>query len=101
MAGRHTIILLQYTPRYETRTYLDFPAVAAAMDAVVKLYEHKLKELNPQVRQITYDIADLNNYLDTLQDVCALVFDPASNKYEPKDRAWIKQKIFLHLKGQA
>ena len=90
---RHTIILLQYTPRYETRTYLDFPAVAAAMDgnifgysivhlpssfvfvgaAVVKLYEHKLKELNPQVRQITYDIADLNNYLDTLQDVCALV----------------------------
>lgn len=41
--------------------------------AVVKLYEHKLKELNPQVKQITYDIADLNNYLDTLQDICALV----------------------------
>lgn len=40
----------------------------------MKLYEHKLKELNPQVKQITYDIADLNNYLDTLQDVCALMY---------------------------
>jgi hypothetical protein len=41
--------------------------------AVVKLYEHKLKELNPTVKQITYDVADLNNYLDSLQDICALV----------------------------
>jgi hypothetical protein len=28
-------------------------------------------------------------------------FDPASSKYEPRDREWIKQKIFAHLKGQA
>jgi hypothetical protein len=26
------------------------------------------------VRNITYDISDLNNFLDSLQDVCALVW---------------------------
>jgi hypothetical protein len=36
-----------------------------------------------------------------LTDICGLVFDPASNKYEPKDRNWLKQKIFAHLKDQA
>ena len=43
------------------------------MDALVKMYEHKLKELNPSVQNITYDIADLYNYLDSLFDVCGLV----------------------------
>lgn len=27
--------------------------------------------------------------------------DPNSNKYEPKDRKWLKEKIFAHLRGQA
>jgi hypothetical protein len=52
---------------------MDFPSVGAAMDAVVKMYEHKLKELNPSVANITYDISDLYNFLDSLHDICALV----------------------------
>eukprot|EP00389_Voromonas_pontica_P015548 GDKH01024253.1.p1 GENE.GDKH01024253.1~~GDKH01024253.1.p1 ORF type:complete len:67 (-),score=9.89 GDKH01024253.1:76-276(-) len=63
--------------------------------------EHKLKELNPSVPNITYDISDLYQYLDSLQDLCGLVLDPSSNKYEPKDRKWLKDKIFAHLRGQA
>ena len=73
MAAKHTIVLVQYSPGYETRSYLDFPTVNAAMDAVVKMYEHKLKQLNPGVAHITYDISDLYNFLDSLHDVCALV----------------------------
>jgi hypothetical protein len=80
---------------------MDFPSVAGAMDAIVKMYEHKLKELNPNVPNITYDVADLYNYLDTLKDICAMVFDPSSKKYEPQDKAWIKTAVFAHLKGQA
>jgi len=53
---------------------MDFPAVNQALDAIVKMYEHKLKELNPSVKNITYDISDLNNFLDSLQDICALVW---------------------------
>ena len=69
----HTIILVQYSASYQTRSYMDFQSQAAAMDAVVKMYEHKLKELNPTVANITYDVSDLYNYLDTLHDICALV----------------------------
>ena len=52
---------------------MDFPGVNAAMDALVKMYEHKLKDLNPSVQNITYDVTDLYNYLDNLHDICALV----------------------------
>jgi hypothetical protein len=72
-ATKHTIILLQHTGSFETRSYLDFQSVNAAMDGVVKLYEHKLKQLNPSVPDITYDLSDLNSYLDSLYDISALV----------------------------
>lgn len=52
---------------------MDFPSVGAAMDALVKMYEHKLKDLNPSVQNITYDINNLYSYLDSLHDICALV----------------------------
>ncbi len=58
----------------QTRSYMDFASVGAALDALVKMYEHKLKELNPSVQNITYDINDLYNFLDSLYDVCALVY---------------------------
>eukprot|EP00601_Ochromonadales_sp_CCMP2298_P006843 CAMPEP_0173209072 /NCGR_PEP_ID=MMETSP1141-20130122/22886_1 /TAXON_ID=483371 /ORGANISM="non described non described, Strain CCMP2298" /LENGTH=90 /DNA_ID=CAMNT_0014135629 /DNA_START=37 /DNA_END=306 /DNA_ORIENTATION=+ len=86
--GKHTIILVQYTNSFQTRSYMDFQGVNAAMDAIVKMYEHKLKELNPGIENITYDISDLYKYLDNLQDVCALVLDPATTKYSPHDKAW-------------
>ena len=65
------------------------------------MYEHKLKELNPTIQQITYDVTDLYKYIDNLHDICGLVFDPATNKYEPQDRTWIKNKIFQHLRSKA
>lgn len=57
----------------QTRSYMDFPGVNAAMDALVKMYEHKLKELNPTVQNITYDVTDLYNFMDNMHDLCALV----------------------------
>lgn len=43
------------------------------MDAIVKMYEHKLKDLNPNAQNITYDINHLYAFLDSLHDICALV----------------------------
>lgn len=91
----HTIVLLQATGNYQSRSYLDFPSVTAAIDAVVKMYEHKLNEMNPRAQQITYDIADLFKYIDSFNDICALVLDKSSGKYDPKDREWIKEKVKL------
>lgn len=76
----HTIILLQPLPDRRSRTFLDFETVGKAVDGVrvlawqgsrhitdmvlkrggasgvCGLFEKRLKELNPQKRQITYDV---------------------------------------------
>lgn len=70
----HTILLVQPVANKASRTYSDFETVPQAMDGVLALFEKRLKELNPQMRQITYDINDLYRYIDTLQDLSALVF---------------------------
>jgi hypothetical protein len=80
---------------------MDFPAQATAMEAIVKMYEAKLKELNPNSPNIEYDISHLYMYLDSLHDICALVLDPSSSKYEPHDKEWIKAKIYEQLKNSA
>ena len=92
---------MQYQPDKATRTFLEFPSVNAAMDGVIKMYEVKLKQLNPNVQNITYDIQDLYNYIDSLEDLSALVFDGNSNMYSPSGREWVKKKVFQVLKNQA
>ena len=74
MANRHTIILMQTSPNRATRTFMDFESVAQAMDGICALYERKLKELNPAIRNLSYDIADLYNFIDGLADMSALVY---------------------------
>ncbi|KAL5538094.1 hypothetical protein UlMin_045903 [Ulmus minor] len=65
------------------------------------LYERKIKELNPAMRNISYDIADLYNFIDGLADMSALVYDHSVREYLPYDRQWIKQRTFQHLKKLA
>jgi hypothetical protein len=38
------------------------------------MFEKRLKQLNPNMRQITYDINDLYTYIDSLPDLSALVY---------------------------
>lgn len=41
---------------------------------ICALYEKKLKEINPTLRNISYDIGDLYNFVDGLADLSALVY---------------------------
>ena len=99
--GKHTIVLVQYTASHSTRSYLDFETVSDAMDGVVKLYEQRLKQLNPGLRNITYDISDLFKYIDVLGDLSCLVFNAETNTYVPYGKEWIKSRVFQHLKDMA
>ncbi|XP_030544460.1 enhancer of rudimentary homolog [Rhodamnia argentea] len=101
MANRHTIILMQTSQNRASRTFMDYGSVSQAMDGICGLYERKLKELNPAIRNITYDIADLYNFIDGLTDLSALVYDHNIQAYLPYDREWIKQRTFQHLKKLA
>ncbi|KAJ3330132.1 hypothetical protein HDU76_006364 [Blyttiomyces sp. JEL0837] len=84
-----------------TRTWQDFESTQAALDSVIRLYEDKLKELNPTVKQINYEISHLYKFIDSMNDLAALVFNPALEAYQPYDKEWIKQKILESLKKAA
>jgi len=77
--NRHTIILVQPTAGKASRTFADFETVPLAMDGVCQMFEKRLKELNPAMRSITYDINDLYHYIDLLPDLSALVLAPGAN----------------------
>ncbi|KAK7260950.1 hypothetical protein RIF29_27252 [Crotalaria pallida] len=99
--NRHTIILMQTSQNRATRTFMDYESITQAMDGICALYERKLKELNPAIRNLSYDISDLYNFIDGLADMSALVYDSSIHAYLPHDRQWIKQKTFQHLKKLA
>ena len=49
-------------------------AVVAVHAGIVAMFERRLKELNPALPTISYDIADLYAYLDTFHDFTALMY---------------------------
>nr|TKW40249.1 hypothetical protein SEVIR_1G233700v2 [Setaria viridis] len=98
MAGRHTIILMQPSQNRASRTFMDYNSINHALDGICGLYERKIRDINPMVPNITYDISDLYNFIDGLADISALVFDHSIQAFLPYDRQWIKQKLFQHLK---
>lgn len=99
-AARHTILLIQFNNTLGSRTFLDYPTLAAAVDGVCALYEKELKSLNPKAPQITYDVSDLYNFVDALVDISLLVYHEPIHGYLPRDREWVKKTIFSHLKAQ-
>jgi len=98
---KHTIVLVQFTADRKTRSYSDFESVGSAMEGILKLYEHKLKTMNPTASRITYDIKDLYDYIDSLADMSCLVYNPELQAYGPFNKDWIKQRLLTQLKKMA
>ena len=73
----------------ESRSYIDYDGYSDAFDGVCQLYEQGLKAINPMRKSITYDIFDIFANIDSLGDLCCLVFNPRSNSYVPHNREWI------------
>lgn len=65
------------------------------------MYERLLKDLNPGLVEMTYDVEDLFVYLDKLPELSALIYDPQLDAYVPHNRAWIKQAALAQLQGLA
>ena len=103
---------MQFTEDENSRSYLDFDSINDALDGKIKImmimyvgmcqiYEQKLKIMNSEAPQITYDLADLITYLDSLKDLCCLTYNDIQKVYIPHGRDWIKSKIYMSLKKQA
>ena len=97
----HTILLVQPSKKPESRTYSDFESVAECVEGVCKIFEEHLKRINPNSPSITYDIAQLFDFIDQLADLSCLVFQKATGSYAPYDKEWIKEKLYAQLRKQA
>ncbi|CAN0205422.1 unnamed protein product [Ectocarpus sp. 6 AP-2014] len=98
--GYHTILLVQ-RDSVNSRMYYDLPSTSQAMERVVKMYEARLKEVNPRQVHITYDITDLYGFIDELGDLSALVANTDTGMYTPHGKAWIKEYLFKYFQQQA
>lgn len=74
---------------------------ACAAAAICRMFEMRLKEQHPDESQITYEVADLFRYVDQMYDMACLVFSPESNTYVPRNKEWIKEQVYQHLKRLA
>ncbi|XP_026526908.1 enhancer of rudimentary homolog [Notechis scutatus] len=101
VAMSHTILLVQPTKRPEGRTYADYESVNECMEGVCKMYEEHLKRMNPNSPSITYDISQLFDFIDDLADLSCLVYRCDTQTYQPYNKDWIKEKIYVLLRRQA
>ncbi|KAL0210208.1 hypothetical protein P9112_010292 [Eukaryota sp. TZLM1-RC] len=93
MQTKHTILLIQHTRNRNSRTYVDFPSVSEAINSIIAMYETELKKHNPLVVNISYTVDDIVNWVNTLGDVIALVWEPDHQAYLPHDRVWVARYI--------
>jgi|ERR1711936_752404 len=97
----HSLLLVQPSRKLESRTYGDFESLNEALEGVCKIYEEQLKRENPHHPSITYDISQLFDYIDGLTDLSVLVYDGKQSAYQPYNKDWIKEKIYMMLRKQA
>jgi hypothetical protein len=51
-----------------------FCSILTCLSGVCQLFEQRLKNLHPNRQKITYDISDLFEFLESLKDLCCLVY---------------------------
>ncbi len=65
--------MIQFTHDDNSRTFLDYENIGRMVDGLCELYEQKLKFQNDGKQELHYDVAELYEYLDSLQDLGALL----------------------------
>ena len=70
------------------------------MEKIIKMYEESLKKYHPNKRSIDYSALDLTHYIDQLEDLNLMVFQEKLQMYVPRNKDWIKEKIYVFLRSQ-
>lgn len=96
---RSTTILLKQEG--QAKTYSTHASFDAAVDSIISMYEAKLKELNPQLPHIQYDISDLYKYIDSFVDLTVLVLDNVTQQFQGVSSTKLKAGILANLTQKA
>ncbi|XP_014781498.1 enhancer of rudimentary homolog isoform X1 [Octopus bimaculoides] len=97
----HTILLVQVQSSPDTRTYSDYDSLGECLEGVCKIYEEHLKRKNPNSPTVIYDINQLFDFIDRLNDINCLVFQKSTKTYIPHNQSWLKERIYHMLRKQA
>lgn len=98
---RHSILLMQQELDRRTRTYHDYETLTQCLDGICRIFEAELRRLNPTIPTLTYDVSDLQRWIESLPDMSMLVYSVGINAYLPHDKEWIKIRVYQHLRRQA
>mmetsp|Transcript_14202 Transcript_14202/g.17010 ORF Transcript_14202/g.17010 Transcript_14202/m.17010 type:complete len:107 (+) Transcript_14202:3-323(+) len=97
----HTIVLMTNRKgKQMVNSWKQYANTKEAFDGICHNFEEKLKADHPGVKNLTYDISDLFNFIDDCPDIVCMVLDNETHTYIPRDKKWIKTNIFRHLKRQ-
>lgn len=100
-SGRHSLLLMQTTAAKASRTWSDYQTTPALLEGVVAIFEQALKKLNPGAVKLTYTVADLQTYVDSLYDCSVLLADAKTKQYEPKGKDFLKQQLMQKFRSAA
>ncbi|XP_041467888.1 enhancer of rudimentary homolog [Lytechinus pictus] len=97
----HTILLIQPDAPM-SKTYADYSSIKECMEGICRIFEEHLKTCHPSSPSITYDISELFEFIDNMTDISCLVLDTETKcNYVPKNKLWIKEKIYVTLSKEA
>ncbi|EUD64508.1 hypothetical protein C922_05115 [Plasmodium inui San Antonio 1] len=94
------VLLVQFSKKVESRTFVEYNSLKLALNGICQLYEQAIKENDPTVQRITYNMNDLFLYIDNIQKMTLMLFHQPTWTYKPHDKKWIKQKLVEHIKDQ-
>ena len=86
---------LQFTKSENSKQWAEFNSVPKAMEGIIRMYENYLQKINPSVKNITYDIKNLFNYIDRLPECAAMVRD--KGVFVPRGKTWVKEQLYSKL----
>jgi len=97
----NTILLMQRSDDPDSRRYYDFNSLETALDFLCKVYETHLRGTVSNDEPIDYDLSELYEYLDSFTDLICMVFSKQTRMYAPRNKDWIKTRLFKMLSRQA
>lgn len=96
-----SILLVQLEPSPASRTFFYHTSIDAAISELLALYERRLKQLNPALRQLSYTLKDVYAFIERAPEFGLLVFDERIRAFVPHDKQWIKDRVAARLSQDA
>ena len=85
----------QFAKAESSKQWAEFKSVPKAMEGIIRMYENYLQKINPGIKNITYDIKNLFNYVDRLPECAAMVKD--KGVFVPRGKTWVKEQLYSKL----